>query len=82
MAAHRRSGPRPAGGTTARTAAAVALAGAATATGFEGSAHAAPQPAPDQVVAEVDRLYREAEVATEKYNGAREKVRPARQRLR
>ncbi|CAL9462313.1 C40 family peptidase [Streptomyces sp. Tu 3180] len=81
MAAHRKSRPRPAGGATARAAAAVALAGAATATGLGGAAHAEPQPAPGRVKAEVDKLYREAEVATEKYNGAREKARSAGQRL-
>lgn len=82
MAAHRRSRQRWAGGTKARTAATVALAGAAAATGLDGSGHAAPQPAPDQVRADVARLYREAEAATEKYNGAKEKAESARQRLR
>ncbi|MEV5998366.1 NlpC/P60 family protein [Streptomyces griseomycini] len=81
MAAHRKPGPRSAGGTTARTAAALALACAATATGLKGAAHAEPPPAPGQVKAKVDKLYQEAEVATEKYNGAREKARSARQRL-
>ncbi|MDN3271023.1 C40 family peptidase [Streptomyces sp. MA15] len=82
MAAHRRSRQRPVGGTTARAAATVVLAGAATAAGFDGAGHAAPQPAPARAQADVDRLHREAEVATEKYNGAEEEAESARQRLR
>ncbi|MFD3894269.1 NlpC/P60 family protein [Streptomyces cellulosae] len=80
MAAHRRSRQRPVGGTTARAAVTVVLAGAATAAGFGGAGHAAPRPTPSG--ADVDRLYREAEVATEKYNGVKEKADSARQRLR
>ncbi|MET9395907.1 C40 family peptidase [Streptomyces sp. NPDC006624] len=82
MASHRKPRRRPTAGGTARTAATIALASAATATGLDGTGHAEPQPTPGQVKAEVDRLYREAEVATEKYNGAREKAREAAQRLR
>ncbi|MET7292158.1 NlpC/P60 family protein [Streptomyces griseoloalbus] len=82
MAAHRRSRQRWAGGTKARTAATIALAGAATATGIDGSGHAAPQPTPDRVRADVARLYQEAEAATEKYNGAKEKAESAGRRLR
>ncbi|MFB6951448.1 NlpC/P60 family protein [Streptomyces niveus] len=72
MAAHRRprSKHRPYG----RTAATLALAGAATATGLEGSAHADPQLSTAQVKAKVDKLYHQAEAATEKYNGAKEKA--------
>ncbi|WSB55952.1 NlpC/P60 family protein [Streptomyces cellulosae] len=80
MAAHRRSRQRPVGGTTARAAVTVVLAGAATAAGFDGAGHAAPRPTPSG--ADVDRLYREAEVATEKYNGVKEKTDSARRRLR
>lgn len=82
MAAHRRSRQRPTGGTTVRAAVTVVLAGAATAAGFDGAGHAAPQPTPALTGADVDRLCREAEVATEKYNGAKEKADSARQRLR
>ncbi|MFG3346770.1 NlpC/P60 family protein [Streptomyces sp. NPDC048018] len=74
MAAHRKPKQSPLGGQAARTAATLALASAATATVFEGSGHAAPRPTPAQVKAEVDRLYEEAEVATEKYNGAKEQA--------
>ncbi|NHI07685.1 NPL/P60 family secreted protein [Streptomyces sp. KO7888] len=42
---------------------------------------AAPQPTAAQVRAKVDKLYQEAEVATEKYNGAKEKADAAEQRL-
>ncbi|MFF9840886.1 NlpC/P60 family protein [Streptomyces sp. NPDC013740] len=78
MAVHRKPKLSPLGGQAARTAATLALASAATATVFEGSGHAAPRPTPAQVKTEVDRLYEQAEVATEKYNGAKEKADRAR----
>ncbi|MBG0853067.1 C40 family peptidase [Streptomyces spinoverrucosus] len=81
MAAHRKPRQRSAHGTKARTAATIALAGAATATGLDGTGHAEPQLTPGQVKAKVDQLYQEAEVATEKYNGAKEQARAAQQRL-
>ncbi|ANB08095.1 hypothetical protein SAM40697_4137 [Streptomyces ambofaciens] len=82
MAAHRRPRRRPASGGAARTAATLTLAGAATATGLGGgTGHAAPQPTPAQVRAKVDKLYQQAEVATEKYNGAKEKADAAERRL-
>ncbi len=74
MAAHRRPRQRPLGGGTARTAFTIALAGAASATGFDGTGVAAPELTPAQVKAKVDKLYQEAEVATEKYNEAKEKA--------
>ncbi|GAA2988033.1 C40 family peptidase [Streptomyces fulvorobeus] len=49
---------------TATAAAAVALTSQA--------AHADPKPTKDEVKAEVDKLYHEAEAATEKFNGAQE----------
>ncbi|MFJ7151904.1 NlpC/P60 family protein [Streptomyces sp. NPDC100445] len=81
MAAHRKPRQRSLGGHTARTAATLALAGAATATAFDGTGHAEPQLTPGQVKAEVNRLYREAETATEKYDGAREEATAAKARL-
>ncbi|EDY61347.1 MULTISPECIES: C40 family peptidase [Streptomyces] len=81
MAAHRKPRRRSAGGHTVRTAATIALAGAATATGFDGIGHAEPQLTPAQVEAKVDQLYQEAEAATEKYNGAKEKAEAAEHRL-
>ncbi|MBT2440808.1 C40 family peptidase [Streptomyces sp. ISL-36] len=78
MAAHRKPRQSPLGGQAVRTAATLALASAATATVFEGAGHAEPQLTPAQVRAKVDRLYQEAEVATEKYNGAKEKADVAR----
>jgi cell wall-associated NlpC family hydrolase len=81
VAAHRKPRSRSAGGHTVRTAATIALAGAATATGFDGIGHAEPQLSPEQVRAKVDRLYQEAEAATEKYNGAKEKAEAAGTRL-
>ncbi|MFF8385815.1 NlpC/P60 family protein [Streptomyces kanasensis] len=82
MAAHRKPRQRPLGGRAGRRAATLALAGAATATAFDGAGHAAPRPAPASPAgAEVDRLYREAEAATERYNGAREQADAARDRL-
>ncbi|MFD4174082.1 MULTISPECIES: C40 family peptidase [Streptomyces] len=81
MAAHRRSAhrkpkQRPLTGSAARTAATLALAGAATAGSVTGAGAAPAEPAPTatQVRAKVDRLYHDAEVATEKYNGAKEKA--------
>ncbi|MEV0095738.1 NlpC/P60 family protein [Streptomyces sp. NPDC050738] len=67
MASHRR--PKPASRTrvtvlTATAAAAVALTAQ--------SAHADPKPTKSEVKAKVDKLYEEAEQATEKYNGAKE----------
>ncbi|MFF3840309.1 NlpC/P60 family protein [Streptomyces sp. NPDC001930] len=78
MAAHRKPRQSPLGGQAGRTAATLALASAATATLFEGSGHAEPRPTTAQVKAKVDRLYEEAEVATERYNGAKEKADEAR----
>ncbi|MGP8299648.1 NlpC/P60 family protein [Streptomyces inhibens] len=66
---------------TARTAATLALAGAATATTFDGTGQAVPEPTPAQVKGRVDALYQEAEVATQKYNGAKEAADTARQEL-
>ncbi|MFD4988746.1 NlpC/P60 family protein [Streptomyces sp. NPDC058374] len=64
------------------TATALALAGAAgTVVAGSPAAQAAPDPTPAQVKAKVDRLHREAEIATEKYNGAKEKADKAERRL-
>ncbi|MFG2964270.1 MULTISPECIES: NlpC/P60 family protein [unclassified Streptomyces] len=82
MAVHRKPRQRSLSGHTARTAATLALAGAATATGFEGTGHAEPQLTPAQVKAKVDQLYQEAEVATEKYDGAKEKADATQRRLK
>ncbi len=81
MGAHRRPRQRAAGGGSARTAATLALAGAATATGLDGTGHAEPDSTPEQVRARVDKLYQEAEIATEKYNGAKERADAAERRL-
>ncbi|MFF4469271.1 NlpC/P60 family protein [Streptomyces sp. NPDC001599] len=81
MGTHRRPRQRAKGGSRARTAATITLAGAATATGLGGTGHADPQPTAAQVRAKVDKLYQEAEVATEKYNGAKEKADAAERRL-
>ncbi|OLZ59260.1 hypothetical protein AVW11_26910 [Streptomyces amritsarensis] len=74
MASHRKPRQRPLSGGSVRTAATIALAGAATATAFEGTSQAAPRPTPAQIKTEVDRLYEEAEAATERYNGAKEQA--------
>ena len=81
MASHRKPRQRPLSGGGVRTAATLALAGAATATAFEGTSLADPQPTPSQVKAQVDRLYEEAEAATERYNGAKEKAEEAQRSL-
>ncbi|MGW6982161.1 NlpC/P60 family protein [Streptomyces sp. NPDC054932] len=75
MGSHRKPRQRPLSGGGARTTAAtLALAGAASATAFEGTSQADPRPTPAQVKSEVDRLYEEAEAATEQYNGAKEQA--------
>ncbi|MBL1091821.1 MULTISPECIES: C40 family peptidase [Streptomyces] len=66
---------------TARTAATLALAGAATATAFDGTGQAADLSTPAQVKGRVDALYQEAEVATQKYDGAQEAAETAREEL-
>ncbi|MFE9398074.1 NlpC/P60 family protein [Streptomyces flavidovirens] len=74
MATHRKPKQRTLSGNTARTAVTFALAGAASAAAFDGIGHAEPALTPAQVKAKVDQLYREAEVATEKYNGVKERA--------
>ncbi|WP_344366270.1 C40 family peptidase [Streptomyces gobitricini] len=78
MAAHRKPKQHPLNGRVALT---LALAGAATATVFQGSGHAEPHRSPAQVKAEADRLYREAEEATEKYNGVKEEAKRTEEEL-
>ncbi len=73
-AAHRKPRQHPLTSSTVRTAAGLALAGAATATLLDGTAQAAPPPSTAQLRARVDQYYREAEEATERYNGAKEKA--------
>ncbi|MFF5144506.1 NlpC/P60 family protein [Streptomyces sp. NPDC013157] len=82
MAAHRKPRQRSLGGNTARTAVTLALAGAATATAFEGTGNAEPQLTPAQVKAKVDQLYQEAEEATQKYDGAKDRADTAQHRLK
>ncbi|MEU2426198.1 NlpC/P60 family protein [Streptomyces sp. NPDC007851] len=82
MAAHRKPRQSPLGGHTARAAVTLALAGAATAAGFDGVGHAEPQLTPAQVKAKVDRLYQEAEAATQKYDGAKDRAGTAQRRLK
>jgi peptidoglycan DL-endopeptidase CwlO len=81
VAAHRKPKQHPLSGPAARTAATLALAGAATATAFDGTGHAEPRLTPAQIKAKVDKLYKEAEAATEKYNGAKEQTAKARASL-
>ncbi|WP_432002510.1 NlpC/P60 family protein [Streptomyces sioyaensis] len=86
VASHRKPRQHPlaslTGGTrTARTAATLALAGAATATVFDGTGQAASPPTPAQVKGRINALYQEAEVATQNYNGAKEAAGTARHEL-
>ncbi|MFK0043355.1 NlpC/P60 family protein [Streptomyces sp. NPDC090741] len=84
MASHRKPRQRPLhplSRGTVRTAATLALAGAATATAFEGTSQADPRQTPSQVKAEVDRLYEEAEETAERYNGAKEQADEAQRAL-
>lgn len=81
VATHRKPKQHPLAGSTARTAATLALAGAATATALEGTGHAAPALTPAQAKAQVAGYYQQAEVATEKYNGVKERTDRARSAL-
>ncbi|MET7936537.1 NlpC/P60 family protein [Streptomyces sp. NPDC005322] len=79
---HQQPKQRSLAGTTARTAALLALTGAASATLLGGTGCADPRPAPAtlaQVKAKVDRYQREAEEATEKFNGAKSTAAKARE---
>lgn len=77
VAAHRKPKPRSLTGSTARTArttaVTLALAGAAGATALEGTAQAEPTLTPAQLKSKIDKLYHDAESATETYNGVKEK---------
>jgi cell wall-associated NlpC family hydrolase len=81
VASHRRPKERGLTGTTARTAAGLALAGAASVTMFGETGHAEPRLTTEEARARVDRLYEEAEQATERYNGAKEKADTATERI-
>ena len=67
MASHRR--PKQ----PSRTRVTVLTATAAAAVALTSQAQADPKPSKEEVKAKVDKLYEEAEAATEKYNGAKEK---------
>ncbi|MFE2939686.1 NlpC/P60 family protein [Streptomyces sp. NPDC059255] len=77
---HRKPRQRLFTGQAGRTAATLALAGAATATAA-GPAQSEPRLTPAQIKAEVDTLYAQAEAATEQYNGAKVKADEARASL-
>lgn len=78
-ASHRRiTVSRTTAGTTARTAVTLVLASAASVTFFGETGNAAPRLTPAEVKAKVDALYRDAEQATEQYNGAKEQADAAR----
>jgi cell wall-associated NlpC family hydrolase len=81
VAAHRKPPQHKRSGGRARTLLTAVLAGAAASAGLDGVGHAAPKPTPEQVREEVGRLYQEAEAATEKYNGAKEKTQAAERRV-
>ncbi|GAA1095727.1 MULTISPECIES: C40 family peptidase [Streptomyces violaceusniger group] len=81
MASHRKPKQRSLTSGTARAAALLALTGAASATLLNGTGHAENRLTPAQVKAKVDEYQREAEEATERYNGAREKADKARRTL-
>lgn len=83
MATHRKPRQRALGGTSARTAATLTMAGAASAGIVTGAApgHAAPLPSPDEARAQLADLYRQAEEATQKYDGAKEQADSARRQL-
>lgn len=82
MAAHSRRPNSPTTSrTTVRAALSLALASAASASLFGQSAKAEPRPTPESVRAKVNDLYRQAEQATESYDGAQQKADAARKSL-
>ncbi|MFD3512809.1 NlpC/P60 family protein [Streptomyces sp. NPDC058657] len=85
MAAHRKPKQRSLTGSTARTARTTALsfvlAGAAGTTALEGTAQAEPGATPAQLKSRIDKLYHDAEAATETYNGVKEKSERTRKSL-
>ena len=72
MASHSRP-PRPRV-TVSRAACTVALASAASVSLFGETGNAEPRPTPAEVKAKVEGLYREAEQATEQYDGAKQQT--------
>jgi len=74
VASHRRPKQRGLTGPGSRAAVTLAIAGAASMTTLTEAGHADPQPTTAQVKATVDRLYQDAETATESYDGAKEKA--------
>ncbi|MFJ4919904.1 NlpC/P60 family protein [Streptomyces sp. NPDC088725] len=81
MAAHRKRKQRLLAGPASRTAATLALAGAVTAAASSGPVQAGPRLTAAQVKAKVNTLYEQAEAATDKYDGAKEKADEARTAL-
>ncbi|MEV6128282.1 C40 family peptidase [Streptomyces violaceusniger] len=81
MASHRKPKQRSLTSSTARAAALLALTGAASATLLDGTGHAENRLTPAQVKAKVDQYQRQAEEATERYNGAKDKADKAREAL-
>ncbi len=83
MASHRKPLQRALTGSTARAALTLALTAAATAVTAAAAqpGHAAAAPGPRQAQAEVGDLYRQAEQATQRYDGARERADAARRRV-
>ncbi|MEU7579296.1 NlpC/P60 family protein [Streptomyces sp. NPDC041068] len=69
MASHR----RPKQPSRTRVTVLTATAAAAVALTSQGAAQAAPKPSKDEVKSKVDKLYEDAGLATDKYNGAKEK---------
>ncbi|MDI3385681.1 NlpC/P60 family protein [Streptomyces sp. B-S-A8] len=78
---HQKPRHRSISGHTARTAATLALASAASAGALEGTGQAEPRLTAAQVKAKVDKLYHEAEIATEQYNGVKERAKAAADRV-
>ncbi|MFF3598826.1 C40 family peptidase [Kitasatospora indigofera] len=74
MASHRKPRCSTLTGRARRTAADVVGAAAASVTVLAPAGHAEPRPAPEQVRAQLDGLYQEAEQATQRYDGAREQA--------
>jgi cell wall-associated NlpC family hydrolase len=70
VASHRKPRTSPLAGHAARAAATLATAAAASVAALAQPGHADPKPTADQVKAQVDALYQQAEQATQQYDGA------------
>lgn len=78
---HRKPRQPVVGGSTARTAVTLAMAGAVSATVLTETGQAASRTSPEQVREQIEDLYQQAEAATQKYDGVTSRAEGLRKRL-